>query len=451
MRLRTKEINMLEGPLLPKIVSYAIPLACASILQQLFNSADLAIIGRFENSIAMAAVGANSSLISLLISLFSGLSLGSNVTIASFIGMDRKKDVNQAIHTTIALSLISGLILCIAGEIIAPMILSLMSTPDSVLKLAVVYLRILFLALPFLLIYDFGASILRAKGDSTRPLYVLFLSGIINIVLNLIFVGPLHMSVAGVALGTLFANMFSAAMVIAFLLYEDDPYRLHLDQLKIEKKYLTKIISIGAPAGIQGMVFSFSNVIIQSGINSFGPDAIAGNTAALNFETMGYYVVNAFGQAATTFTSQNYSANLVTRCKKIYRITMSVGMCATLLFSTIFWFARYPLMSLFTSSPAVMHYGFIRLFYIDNLELLTGSYEISGGCLRGMRHSLEPAIITMIGSCLFRIIWVSTIFRTHHTLSVLMIVYPISWIICGVCVHIAYFKIRTRLFREINM
>ena len=268
-----------------------------------------------------------------------------------------------------------------------------MSTPDSVLKLAVVYLRILFLALPFLLIYDFGASILRAKGDSTRPLYVLFLSGIINIVLNLIFVGPLHMSVAGVALGTLFANMFSAAMIIAFLLYEDDPYRLHLDQLKIEKKYLTKIISIGAPAGIQGMVFSFSNVIIQSGINSFGPDAIAGNTAALNFETMGYYVVNAFGQAATTFTSQNYSANLVTRCKKIYRITMSVGMCATLLFSTIFWFARYPLMSLFTSSPAVMHYGFMRLFYIDNLELLTGSYEISGGCLRGMRHSLEPAII----------------------------------------------------------
>lgn len=449
MRLRAKEMNMLEGGITSKIIQYAIPLACASILQQLFNSADLAIIGRFEDSIAMAAVGANSSLIALLISLFSGLSLGSNVTIASFIGMGHKKDINEAIHTTIALSLVSGVILCLTGEIIAPIILRLMSTPASVLKLAVVYLRILFIALPFLLIYDFGSSILRAKGDSTRPLYVLFLSGIINIILNIIFVGPFHLSVAGVALGTLFANAFSAGMVILFLLYEDDPYKLHFNKLKIEKKYLKKIISIGAPAGIQGMVFSFSNVIIQSGINSFGANAIAGNTAALNFETMSFYVVNAFGQAATTFTSQNYSAGLIDRCKKIYRIAMVVGMSSTLLFSMVFWLARYPLMSLFTASPAVMQYGFTRLFYIDNLELLTGTYEISGGCLRGMRHSLEPAILTMIGSCLFRIIWVSTIFKAHHTIMYLLIVYPISWIICGLCVNIAYFRIRKRLFNEL--
>lgn len=448
MRLRTKEMNMLEGPLLGKMVSYAIPLALASILQQLFNSTDLAVIGRFEDSVAMAAVGANSSLVSLLVSLFSGLSLGSNVTIASFIGMGRKKDVNKAVHTTISLSLVSGVILCLVGELIAPQILKLMSTPANVLKLAVVYLRILFIALPFLLIYDFGASILRAKGDSTRPLYVLFLSGIINVVLNIIFVGPFHLSVAGVALGTLFANVFSAGMIILFLLHEEDPYRLQFKKLKIHKPYLSRIISIGAPAGIQGMVFSLANVIIQSGINSFGANAIAGNTAALNFETMGYYVVNAFGQAATTFTSQNYAAKLVDRCKKIYRIAMIVGMSSTLVLSMIFWIARYPLMSLFTNSPVVMQYGFIRLFYIDNLELLTGTYEISGGCLRGMQHSLEPAIITMLGSCVFRIIWVSTIFQSNHTLPVLMIVYPISWIICGIGVHIAYFKIRSRLFKE---
>lgn len=448
MRLRAKEMNMLEGPLLGKIVSYAIPLALASILQQLFNSADLAVIGRFEDSVAMAAVGANSSLVSLLVSLFSGLSLGSNVTIASFIGMGKKKDINKAIHTTIALSLVSGVILCIVGEIVAPQILKLMSTPDRVLALAVVYLRILFIALPFLLIYDFGASILRAKGDSTRPLYILFLSGIINVILNIIFVGVFHLSVAGVALGTLAANVFSAFMIITFLRREEETYRLHLKKLKIEKAYLTRIISIGAPAGIQGMVFSLSNVIIQSGINSFGANAIAGNTAALNFETMGYYVINAFGQAATTFTSQNYAAALYDRCKKIYRVAMIVGMSATFVLSMIFWFARYPLMSIFTTSPLVMQYGFIRLYYIDNLELLTGTYEISGGCLRGMQHSLEPAIITMIGSCVFRIIWVSTIFQHNHILPVLMIVYPISWVICGTGVHIAYFTIRKRLFKN---
>ncbi|MDD6422380.1 MAG: MATE family efflux transporter, partial [Intestinibaculum porci] len=270
MRLHAKEMNMLEGPLLGKIVSYAIPLALASILQQLFNSADLAVIGRFEDSVAMAAVGANSSLVSLLVSLFSGLSLGSNVTIASFIGSGKKKDINKAIHTTIALSLVSGVILCIVGEIVAPQILKLMSTPDRVLALAVVYLRILFIALPFLLIYDFGASVLRAKGDSTRPLYILFLSGIINVILNIIFVGVFHLSVAGVALGTLAANVFSAFMIITFLRHEEETYRLHLKKLKIEKTYLSRIIAIGAPAGIQGMVFSLSNVIIQSGINSFG-------------------------------------------------------------------------------------------------------------------------------------------------------------------------------------
>lgn len=448
MRLHAKEMNMLEGPLLGKIVSYAIPLALASILQQLFNSADLAVIGRFEDSVAMAAVGANSSLVSLLVSLFSGLSLGSNVTIASFIGMGKKKDINKAIHTTIALSLVSGVILCIVGEIVAPQILKLMSTPDRVLALAVVYLRILFIALPFLLIYDFGASVLRAKGDSTRPLYILFLSGIINVILNIIFVGVFHLSVAGVALGTLAANVFSAFMIITFLRHEEETYRLHLKKLKIEKTYLSRIIAIGAPAGIQGMVFSLSNVIIQSGINSFGANAIAGNTAALNFETMGYYVVNAFGQAATTFTSQNYAATLYDRCKKIYRVAMIVGMSATFVLSMIFWFARYPLMSIFTTSPVVMQYGFIRLYYIDNLELLTGTYEIAGGCLRGMQHSLEPAIITMIGSCLFRIIWVSTIFQHNHILPVLMIVYPISWVICGTGVHIAYFTIRKRLFKN---
>lgn len=448
MHLHTKQVNMLEGPLTGKIVRFAIPLACASVLQQLFNSADLAVIGRFENATAMAAVGSNAAIVSLLVSLFSGLSLGSNVTVASLIGMKKHEEVNRAVHTCVALSMICGVIICILGEVIAPQILKVTSVPANVLPLATLYLRILFFALPFLIIYDFGSSVLRAKGDSTRPLYVLFVSGIMNVILNIIFVALFHLSVAGVAIATMISNMFSAFTILFFLRHEEPEFMISMKKLRIEKQYLKRIIGIGAPAGIQGMVFSLSNVIIQAGINSFGANYIAANTAALNFETMGYYVINAFGQAATTFTSQNFSAKLYDRCKRIYRIAIVIGMSSTFVLSMIFWFGRAPFMSFFTTSETVMKIGYIRLMIIDNFELLTGTYEIPGGCLRGMGHSLIPAIITMIGSCVFRVIWVSTIFVSHHTLSMLLIVYPISWVICGTAMHIAYFTIRHKLFKQ---
>ena len=256
MHFHTKQVNMLEGPLTGKIVRFAIPLACASVLQQLFNSADLAVIGRFENATAMAAVGSNAAIVSLLVSLFSGLSLGSNVTVASLIGMKKHEEVNRAVHTCVALSLICGVIICVLGEVIAPQILKVTSVPANVLPLATLYLRILFFALPFLIIYDFGTSVLRAKGDSTRPLYVLFVSGIMNVILNIIFVALFHLSVAGVAIATMISNMFSAFTILFFLRHEEPEFMISMKKLRIEKQYLKRIIGIGAPAGIRGMVFS---------------------------------------------------------------------------------------------------------------------------------------------------------------------------------------------------
>ncbi len=445
---KTKQVDMLHGSLLDKIFFFALPLALSSILQQLFNSADLAVVGRFASYEAMAAVGSNAAVINLIISLFTGLSVGANVVIATLIGRNEKEKINDAVHTIVSVALLSGLVLIGIGILASKEILILMDAPANVLQQAIIYLRIYFTAMPFIMMYNFGSSILRSKGDSQRPLYCLIASGILNVLLNLLFVIVFQLGVVGVALATVISNALSAGMIVHFLRHEEETFRLSLKKLKIHKSYLLQMMKIGLPAGIQGMVFSLSNVVIQSGINSFGAEAIAGSTAAQNFEFMAYFVVNAFSQAAVTFTSQNYGARDYERCKRVFLIAMLCGECITFAFSMTFWFGRQFFLSFFTTDPKVLTFAMTRMFWISNFEIGTGTYEISGGCLRGMGKSMTPTILTLIGSCLFRLLYVTFIFSRFNSFETLLYAYPLSWVITGSAVLIAYFKTRRALFAQ---
>ena len=423
-RQRSHQINMLEGPLGKKILLFTLPLAGSSILQQLFNSTDVAVVGRFSSSQALAAVGSNAPLINMLVLLFTGLSVGANVLIARYIGQNDRKKVSEAVHTVITLSLICGFLLLILGQIIAAPLLRLMNTPDDVIDLAATYLRIYFMGMPFVMLYNFGSAILRSVGDTSRPLYCLVISGIVNVLLNLFFVIVCDMSVAGVGIATVIADGISAGLVMMFL--------------------------IGAPAGIQGMVFSISNVFIQTAINGFGSQAVAGSSAELNFEYITYYIVCAFSQTAVTFTSQNYGALQFDRCKKVFRLCMLFSCIFTGCVSVIFMLGSGFFITFFTTDPTVIKYAIIRMAIVMLLELMTGSYEISGGALRGIGHSLLPAILTIFGSVVFRIIWLFTVFKAFHTYDMLLMVYPVSWLITGTSVLIAYFIIRKREFKKVS-
>ncbi len=441
-------IDMLNGPLAGKILLFALPFAASSILQQAFNSADFAVVGRFSGSESLAAVGNNAPIINLIINIFVGLSLGANVVIATLIGQNRKDEVKSAVHTVVLVAIISGVFLAVAGNIVSVHILRAIHTPDSVLHLASLYLRIYFLGMPAVMLYNFGSAILRSKGDSRRPFFALVAGGILNVSLNLVFVVLLGMGVAGVAIATVIANCLSASIVVFLLLREDDPLRLNFKSLHINRVVLTKIAKIGIPAGIQGMVFSFSNICLQGGINSFGSNAMAGSAAALNFEYFSYFVVNAFTQSATTFTSQNFGAKDFSRCKRIYAICMTFGLLLTGLMCESFVIFRRHLVLIYTTDPAVIPFALSRMFIVESVEFLTGTYEITAGAMRGMGSSLLPALLTMAGSCLLRIVWLETVFKRFPSFETIMKVYPVSWIITGTAVIIAYLVVRGRKFRS---
>lgn len=440
-------IDMLNGPILGKLSSLALPIALSSILQQLFNSADTAVAGKFASSQAMAAVGSNASVINLIITLFVGLSIGANVVVASFIGRNEHHRIRKAINTSMIVAVVSGVFLTVFGMIVAPQILKLISCPPDVIGMATQYLRIYFLGMPFVMIYNFGSAILRADGDSRRPLYALIVAGTVNVFLNLYFVIVWHMAAAGVGLATTISNIISSMMILTFLIREKGYLRLDLrKKLEFDKGIFRKMIAIGLPAGIQGAVFSLSNVVIQSAINSFGSDAVAGSAAAQNFEFICWFMINGFGQAATTFTSQNFAAGDRVRCRKIYLRATTAGLSLTLIMSLIFFIGRYPFLHIFTSDDVVMKYALSRLCVVALFELLTGTYEISGACLRGMGMSMIPAVETLIGSCLLRILFVITIFPHHHSFDLLMAVYPMSWVITGIIVTTTYFLTREKIF-----
>ncbi len=440
--------DMTTGTLLDKIVLFALPLAITSILQQLFNAADLAVVGRFASPQAMAAVGSNSSVINLIISFFVGLSVGANALIAMEIGSGHKERINETVHTVITVSLIAGCSLIVIGFFVSKPLLILMAAPAEVMNLAILYLRIYFFAMPALMIYNYGSAILRSKGDSKRPLYAMVLSGIINIFLNLIFVIIFHLHVIGVALATVFSNMFGAGLVLYFLLTEEETFRLNFKKLCVNKDYLIKMLKIGLPAGLQGAVFSLSNVVIQSTVNSFGADAIAGATAAANFDFISYCAMNGFAQAAVTFTSQNYGAKRYDRCKKVFRISMGCGVGASVIVVLILSVFRYQVINLFTTDPAVIEYAMIRISSAFYFHYLIGTYEISGGCLRGMNRSLFPALISIFGTCVFRLIYVFTYIPKHHNFSSLFHVYPLSWFLTGAITISVYFIVRSKVFKE---
>ena len=442
------KMDMTHGTLWNKILIFALPLAASSILQQLFNSVDTAVVGRFASSQALAAVGSNGSLISLLINLFIGISLGSNVVIAHYIGQGAQKNIQAAIHTAIVVALGSGFFVMILGQFIARPVLLLMGTPEDVIDLAVLYLRIYLLGMPFIMLYDFGSSILRSTGDSKRPLYSLIVAGVINTLLNLVLVIGFKLSVSGVAIATVISNVVSSGIVIYFLTQESEPIKLDLKKLAVSTTELKKILKIGVPAGLQGMMFSIANVCIQSTINSFGSDAIAGSAAALNYEFFSYFMVNAFAQTTVTFTSQNYGAGEYGRCKKIFRIVMMFSLISCGLLSAVFVIGRGFFLGIYSTDANVLVYAKQRICIATTLELLTSIYEISAGAMRGLGHSMTPAVITFMGSCVLRLIWISTACKMVHEFWVLMIIYPISWIITGIAMMIAYGMLKHRIFKK---
>ncbi len=444
----TVKVDMLHGPLLRRILLFALPLAASSILQQLFNSADLAVAGRFAGHLAQAAVGVNTSVINLLINLFVGLSVGANVVIANYIGQRRREEVLDAVHTVMTLSLLCGVFLMGLGQIAARPILTAMDTPSDTLDLAVTYLRIYFLGMPFVMVYNFGAAVLRSVGDTRRPLYSLLVSGVINVLLNLLFVIGFHRSADGVAIATVISNGVSAALIVLFLLREEEMIRLDPRRLRIKKSLLVRVARIGVPAGIQSTVFSLSNVCIQSAINSFGSAAIAGSSAAVNFEFFTYFVTSAFSQAAVTFISQNYGARQFDRCRKIIWLSMGAGLVITGLMCAAFVLGRGVVIRFYTTDPDVVYYGLIRMLRVEMYAFLAVTYEVMGASLRGLGYSITPTVLMLIGSCALRLVWVFTLFQRFSTYEMLMDVYPVSWVITGVLLFAAYAVIRRKVFAK---
>lgn len=439
-------MDMLHGPLFKKMIIFALPLIASGVLQQSFNSIDIAVVGQFSSSQELAAVGSTGLIVSLLINLFVGISIGANVIIAHYIGQRNEKGIRNAISTVAVIALASGLLLMVTGLLIARPILELIDTPHDVIDLATLYLRIFFLGMPFMMIYNFGAAILRSMGDTKRPFYSLVIAGIVNTALNLVLVISFDMSVAGVAIATVVANIINAAITIWFLVREEEPYRLNVHKLRISRPDLRRILQIGVPAGIQGVVFSISNVFILSTINKFGSGAVAGSSTAINYEYYCYFVMSAFCQAAVAFTSQNYGAGLIDRCKRIFRLsmTMSVVSCATL--NILMAWQHDLCASVFTSEPEVIGYASIRLQYVLMFQWIACSYEIAGASLRGLGYSMTPTMFTIFGTCLFRLLWIYTVCPVYNSFEVLMYVYPISWVITGIAVVAAYYVIRRKAF-----
>ncbi len=442
------EIDMLHGPLFMKMIMFTLPLAASSILQQLFNSVDVAVMGRFASSQALAAVGSNAPVISLLINLFMGVSMGANVIISNHIGQNDRRSIRDAISTVGLVAIVSGLLMMVVGILVARPILTMMDTPADVLDMAVTYLRIFFLGIPFFMIFDFGSAILRSMGDTRRPLYILVAAGIVNTFLNLVFVIIFHMGVAGVAIATSIANAVSAALIIYLLLHEKEPYRLRPKKFYIEWKELKRMLQIGVPAGLQGMVFSVSNVLLQASINGYGSDAIAGSAAAVNFEYYCYFIIGAFNGAAISFTGQNYGAGLNHRVKRIFAICLFMGFVGCAALNWFFIWQEDFFLRLFTDSPAVIAFGKTRMHIALAWQSIAAFYEISGSVLRGMGKSIEPTLITVFGTCLLRIVWIYTIMPGWRGFDHLITVYPVSWAITAVMMLGLYFWQTRHLLTE---
>ena len=446
--MKTKEMDMLRGGLAGKLILFAIPLAFSGILQQLFNSADVAVVGRFAGSAALAAVGSCVALVGIFVNLIIGLAVGPNAALANLIGQGQRDRISRMVHTILTFGMILGVVLMGLGFLTARTVLEASGTPESVINEALLYIRIYFIGIPFMTIYNFGAAILRSYGDTKRPMYYLVLSGTVNVILNLVFVICFGLGVEGVAISTTISNMLSTALVLVHLHGKEDEFQFRFHKMHIEWKDLKRVLMIGIPAGIQGAIFSVSNVFIQSGINSFGEDAIAGSSLALNFEYFTYDIANAFAQAAVTFTSQNFGAGNLKRCRKTFWLCLLFGMGFTEILSIVFMIWDNFFVSIYTISDAVAVYGLIRMHHVCSLEGLTATYEVESAALRGMGKSLEPSIITILGTVVFRMIWMVTVFKWIPTYDMLMNVYIASWVFTGGLIFIVYVLYMRKLEKQ---
>lgn len=443
-------IDMCNGPLLGKILRFSIPLMLSGILQLLFNAADIIVVGQFSGNQAMAAVGSTSALNTLIVNLFLGLSAGGSVVVAQYYGMKAWKDVEEVVHTAILLGFVSGVLLVFLGFFLAEPLLTLMGTTPDCIDQAVLYMHIVFAGMPALMVYDFGAGILRAVGDTRRPLIYLFAGGVVNVAFNLFFVIVCHMGVAGVAIGTVMSQCIAAFLTVRCLVKSDDYYGLTLRHLRIVKQKLFRILRVGVPTGIQGAVFSISNVLIQSSINSFGSSIIvAGNTASSSIENFVYTAMNAFYQASLTFTSQNVGAH---KSKRIVPILLWCLLCVSvtgLVLGSLAVLFGKPLLSFYNPDPDVIAYGIERLRLIAITYFLCGLMDVVCGSIRGLGPSITPTLVSLAGACGLRIAWIYTIFAANRTLMTLYWSYPVSWIVTflahAVCFVIFFLRWRKRV------
>lgn len=445
---RSYEMDMCSGPIFSKIVTFAIPLILSGILQLLFNAADIIVVGRFAGSESLAAVGSTSSLINLLVNVFIGLSIGVNVLVARFYGGQNHKDLEETVHTSMLLAAISGVILIVIGVVLAGLLLELMGTPENVLPLSVLYMRIFFVGMPATLIYNFGSAILRGIGDTKRPLYFLFSAGVINVIMNLIFVIRFQMGVAGVALATVISQCISAVLIVQCLIRSDGGYRLNLKRLRLVKAKLKAIVKIGLPAGLQGAIFSISNVLIQSSVNSFGAIAMAGNTASANIEGFIYTSMNAVYQTSLSFTSQNYGARQYKRMTRILLYCLGLVTLVGVVMGSGAVLAGEVLLGVYSSDPEVIRFGMYRLAIIGSTYFICGWMETMVGGLRGMGYSVVPMLVSLTGACAFRIIWLFTVFAMNRSLEVLYWSYPVSWGITVAAHVVTYVVVRQRMAKK---
>ena len=443
------QTDMIHGPLLGKIVMFAIPYAATGILEQLFNSINVFVVGRFASSHALAAVGATTFLVSLVINLFMGVSIGANAVIANYIGRQDRQGVRRAVSTTVALSLMSGVLLMVIGLLVATPLLRLLGTPDDVISDSALYLHIYFLSSPFFMVYNFGAAIFRSKGDTRTPLYILAVAGVINIVVSMVTVIVFQMSVAGVACATLVSNVFSSVVVVVLLRREEGDFRVRLSKVRIYRKELFNILGIGLPAGLQAMVFSFSNIFVQSSINKFGYAAIAGASLCITFDTYCYYVLSAFCATAITFMGQNYGAGQVDRCRRIFRLCFLLGGASIFTANMLFVVFAHPITSIFTTDQHVVHYCVSRIYVALAFQWIATTYEIPAACMRGFGQSLVPALLTIFGTCFIRLAWIFLVLPHWYGYEHLMLCYPISWAITGILVGAVYVLVSRKAYRVV--
>ena len=440
-------MDMTEGPLTTKIIKFTIPVMLTGILQLLFNTADVIVVGRFTGKTALAAVGSTGSLINLLVSLFMGLSIGTNVLVARYQGAKDDKAVSETVHTSIALGIVGGLILLIIGVVATRPLLEMMATPEDVIDQSTLYMRILFFGMPLNLILNFGAAILRAIGDTKRPLYYLTIAGVINLFLNIFLVTVFSLGVAGVAIATVISEGVSCGLILLCLKHETGAIRLYFNRIKINPSKCIDIMKIGLPAGLQGCIFSISNVLIQSSVNSFGSTVMAGNTAASNIEGFVYVSMNSLHQTCISFTSQNFGAGKFKRIKKVLiNCLVIVAITGLVLGNSAYFFGKF-LLSAYNNEAEVISYGLIRLSIISTMYFLCGLMDVMVGAMRGIGYSILPMIVSLVGACGLRIVWIYTVFAKFRTLDILFISYPVTWTITFLS-HLVCYYIVTRKYKD---